>query len=71
MFNLGSVSKVFQGRHTMFLSVCLAIGVPMAWFGKLDANLVALLLGLQAMVLAHSAKDDYFKKDDPIDSPKV
>ena len=55
----------------MFLSVCLAIGVPMAWFGKLDANLVALLLGLQAMVLAHSAKDDYFKKDDPIDSPKV
>jgi hypothetical protein len=53
----------FQGRHTLFVTVCVVIGVGTAWFGKLDANLVALLLGLQGMILAHSAKDDYFKKD--------
>jgi len=53
----------FQGRHSMFLVACMSIGVLMAWFHRLDANLVTLLLGLQGMVLAHSVKEDYFHKD--------
>jgi len=51
----------FQGRHTMFLVACMSIGVVMCWFHKLDSNLVTLLLGLQGIALAHSAKEDYFK----------
>ena len=39
----------------------MAIGVVTAWYGKLDANLVALLLGLQGMILAHSIKDDHYQ----------
>lgn len=52
--------KFFQGRHTLFVVACMGIGGVMSWFGKLDANLVTLLLGLQAMVLGHSIKEDYF-----------
>jgi hypothetical protein len=50
----------FNGRHTLFVSSSLVIGVGMAWFHKLDANLVALILGLQGMVLGHSIKDDHY-----------
>lgn len=52
----------FQGRHTAFVTVSLVIGTGMAWFGKLDGNLVTLLLGLQSLILAHSAKEDYLAK---------
>jgi len=45
----------------MFLVACMSIGVVMCWFHKLDSNLVTLLLGLQGIALAHSAKEDYFK----------
>jgi len=51
----------FQGRHTMFVASCMVIGVILSYLGKLDANLVTLLLGLQGMILAHSAKESYFK----------
>jgi hypothetical protein len=47
----------------MFLVSSIAIGTGMAWFHRLDSNLVTLILGLQAMVLGHSVKDDYFHKD--------
>lgn len=53
----------FRGRHTLFLVACMSIGVVMAWFHRLDGNLVTLLLGLQGMVLAHSVKEDYFKSN--------
>lgn len=66
--NLDSIAKLFHGRHTMFVSVCVIVGVAMAWFHRLDANLVALLLGLQSLILAHSVKDDYFKNDDSFQS---
>jgi len=51
----------FQGKHTMFVVACMTIGVVMSWFHRLDGNLVTLLLGLQSMVLMHSAKGDYFQ----------
>jgi len=40
----------------------MLIGSGMAWFHRLDGNLVALLLGLQGMVLAHSTQENYFDK---------
>lgn len=46
----------------MFVTVCMVIGVGMSWLHRLDVNLVTLLLGLQSLILAHSAKEDYFKK---------
>jgi hypothetical protein len=56
------LSNFFQGRHTLFLIACMLIGSGMAWFHRLDGNLVALLLGLQGMVLAHSTQENYFDK---------
>ncbi len=54
----------FQGRHTLFLVANMSIGVVMAYFHRLDGNLVTLLLGLQGMVLGHSVKEDYFAGKD-------
>ena len=54
----------FQGRHTMFVVGALTIGTTLSWFGKLDGNLVTLILGLQGMVLAHSVKESYLDKKD-------
>lgn len=48
----------FQGRHTLFVTASLSIGVGMAWFHRLDGNLVTLILGLQTLVLGHSVKED-------------
>lgn len=56
-----TIAGWFQGRHTLFICACLAIGCVMSWYNRLDANLVALLLGLQSMVLAHSTQENYFQ----------
>jgi len=54
------ITNWFQGRHTFFIVACIVIGSTMAWFHRLDANLVTLLLGLQGMILGHSIKDDHY-----------
>jgi type IV secretory pathway VirB2 component (pilin) len=54
------VMNWFQGRHTAFVAVSVVVGCAMAWFGKLDGNLVTLLLGQQSLILAHSVKEDIF-----------
>lgn len=51
-----------QGRHTLFAGVELVLGTLLAWFGKLDMAYVALCGTIQAMVLGHSIKCDYFEK---------
>jgi hypothetical protein len=56
------LTTYFQGKHTMFVVFSLAIGVGMSLIGKLNANLVTLILGLQGAVFAHSVKEDYFDK---------
>lgn len=56
------LTNFFSGRHTFFIVACFVIGGVMAWFRRLDANFVTLLLGLQGMVLAHSTKEAYFDK---------
>lgn len=57
---LDKLASYFGGRHTFFLSINLVIGVGMGWYHRLDSNLVTLLLGLQALVLAHSVKEDHY-----------
>jgi hypothetical protein len=51
-----------QGRHTLFAGIELALGTVLAWCGKLDMSYVALCGTIQAMVLGHSLKEDYFEK---------
>jgi len=53
-----------QGRHTLFAGIELILGTVLAWFGKLDMAYVALCGTVQAMVLGHSIKEDYFGKKD-------
>lgn len=56
------LTTYFQGKHTMFVVTSLVIGVVMSLIGKLNGNLVTLILGLQGAVFAHSVKEDYFDK---------
>jgi hypothetical protein len=56
------ITNYFQGRHTTFVLASISIGVGMAWFHRLDANLVTLILGLQTLITAHSTQENYFKK---------
>lgn len=57
---MSTLAKWFQGRHTLYIVTALTIGSAMAWFHRLDANLVTLLLGLGALVLGHSIKEDHY-----------
>ena len=54
----------FQGRHTFFAAIELTIGTVLAWCHRLDMNFVALCGTVQSLILAHSVKEDYFKKKD-------
>lgn len=56
-----------QGRHTAFAVAELSIGTALAWFHRLDMNFVALCGTVQAMVLGHSIKEDYFESKKPAD----
>lgn len=44
----------------MFAAIELAVGTVLAWFGHLDMTFVALVGTIQAFVLGHSVKEDYF-----------
>jgi hypothetical protein len=59
LFN--KITQAVQGKHTAFILANMTIGVVLAWFHRLDTNLVTLLLGLQGLVLAHSTKESYFE----------
>lgn len=55
-----------EGRHTLFAIFFAVHGTILAWFHRLDLNYIALIGAIQGLVLAHSAKEDYFaqKKED-------
>lgn len=60
-------SKLFiwmHGRHTFFAFLELVIGSALAATGHLDMSFVALVGTIQGMVLGHSIKEDYFKKEE-------
>lgn len=53
----------FGGRCTTFAIAFFLIGVFLELRGKLDANFVALAGIIQALILAHSAKEDYHERN--------
>lgn len=55
------LSNYFAGRHTTFAVYFAIVGTVLAAFHRLDPSFVALCTSLQALVLAHSYKDDVKK----------
>lgn len=55
----------FGGRCTTFAIAFFLIGVLLELRGKLDGNFVALAGIIQALILAHSAKEDYQDRNMP------
>lgn len=56
--NLFPVFNFFCGRATTFALVFTVAGIGLAFKGHLDANYVALVAAIQALVFAHSWKED-------------
>jgi hypothetical protein len=56
-----------QGRHTAFAAYFAIVGSVFQWFHHLDSNYIALIAAVQGLVLAHSAKEDYFESKKPVD----
>lgn len=63
---LKRIIRWMQGRSTLFATYFAIMGTIMAWVGKLDPNFIMLIGAIQGLVIAHSAKEDYFaQKDQP------
>jgi hypothetical protein len=56
------IMKFAQGRTTAFAAFFAASATILEWFGHLSMNYVAAIGAIQALVLAHSTKEDYFEK---------
>jgi hypothetical protein len=52
-----------QGRHTLFAIYFALAGTGLQLAHRLDGNFIALIAAVQAFVFAHSAQENYFKKD--------
>lgn len=52
----------FQGRATTFAIAFTIVGIILAFRGKLTADYVALVTAIQALVVGHSVKEDYFER---------
>lgn len=52
--------KWAQGRTTLFAIFFAISGTVLEWFRRLEPNYILLIGAIQALVLAHSAKEDYF-----------
>jgi hypothetical protein len=59
---IGSFFSFFQGRATTFAIVFTVVGIRLAFLGKLTADYVALVSAIQALVVGHSIKEDYFQR---------
>ena len=56
------ISGWFGGTTRFYAFVFTACGIVLAFFGKLNAEYVALVAGIQALILAHSVKEDYHER---------
>jgi hypothetical protein len=64
---VGSFFTAMQGRATAFAIVFTICGL-IGFFKKYDLTSYALFVGaIQAMVVAHSIKEDYFQRRDQKD----
>jgi hypothetical protein len=53
------IFALFSGRCTFFALVFTGVGIMLSFRGKLTADYVALVGAIQALILAHSVKEDY------------
>lgn len=60
--SLTPIYNFIGGRHTTFAIFFAITAFILALKGKLTADYVGVITALQALVLAHSAKEDYFSK---------
>jgi hypothetical protein len=54
--------KFFGGRHTFFALFFSVTAFLLVWHGMPIDVYIKFMLGLQVLIGAHSAKEDYFKK---------
>lgn len=57
-----SFFSFFQGRATTFAISFSVVGIVLAFEGKLTAEYVGLVSAIQALVVGHSLKEDYFTR---------
>lgn len=62
-FQTESVFGFLQGRHTAFAIFFAVTAFWLAAHGKLTDSYAVTITAIQAFVLAHSVKEDYFSKD--------
>lgn len=53
----------FGGRCTFFAFLFTGAGIGLAFTGHLTADYVALVGAIQALIVAHSAKEDYHERE--------
>ena len=56
---VGTLFNFFCGRCTFFAILFTTVGIIQELRGKLDMNFVAFVGAIQALLLAHSAKQDW------------
>lgn len=59
---MGKVYAFAGGRSTFFALVFTAAGIGLAFTGHLTASYVSLVGAIQALIVAHSAKEDYHER---------
>jgi hypothetical protein len=57
---VAAIFNLFQGRATFFAVVFTISGITLAFLGKLTADFVGLVGSIQALIFAHSIKEDYY-----------
>jgi TRAP-type C4-dicarboxylate transport system permease large subunit len=55
------VYNFFGGRCTFFALLFITSGIALAFMGKLNGDYVAMAAATQTLLVAHSAKEDYFQ----------
>lgn len=57
-----SFFQFFQGRATCFGILFTVVGIILAFKHELTGDYVALVGAIQALVVGHSLKEDYFQR---------
>jgi hypothetical protein len=58
LLSLQPFFNLFCGRATFFALVFTGAGIALAFRGKLTADFVGMITAIQALILAHSWKED-------------
>jgi hypothetical protein len=59
---VASIFNFFQGRATAFAILFAAVGIRLAFMGKLDANYALFVTAIQGLIFAHSCKEDWHEQ---------